>query len=145
MLAQFKTKVQNSNLKSNITISGTVVPHKKRGRALGYPTANIPLKNSLDEEGVYTGFTHYNNQKFPSLVFIGAAKTFGETEKKLEVHILDFSDNLYGKTISVELLKKIRDNKTFASKEDLIRAMKEDETFARAYFKEFGSIKEEEL
>lgn len=137
--------MQNSKLKPNITISSTVVPHKKRGSILGYPTANISLKNPLDEEGVYTGFTHYNNQKLPSLVFIGAAKTFGETEKKLEVHILDFSENLYGKKISVELLGKIRDNKTFASKEDLIQAIKEDEIFARAYFKEFGSIKEEEL
>ncbi len=133
--------MQNSKLKSHITISGTVIPHTQRGRTLGYPTANISLKDSLEEEGIYAGFTHYNGQKLPSLAFIGAAKTFGETEKKLEVHILDFSENLYGKTISVELLKKIRDNKKFNSQEELIQEIKNDEACARKYFKEYGSIK----
>jgi|SRR3989344_4109818 len=71
----------------------------------------------------------------PSLIFIGAAETFGETEKKVEAHILDWHGDLYGKNLEVQIIKKIRDNKKFSSKESLIEQMKKDETNAKQYFK----------
>lgn len=74
------------------------------------------------------------NYALPSLIFIGAAVTFGETKKFAEAHILDFKGELYGKKIELELVKKIRENIKFKNSRELVRQMKEDEIMARKYF-----------
>jgi riboflavin kinase/FMN adenylyltransferase len=125
---------------------GIVQRSKGRGKVLGFPTANIEVDKNA-EEGVFIGFTSIisspHEERMPegqerlnlkSIIFIGAPKTFGETEKKLEVYILDFEGDLYGKEIEVELKKKLRENVKFDSKEKLIEQMKEDETAARTFF-----------
>jgi riboflavin kinase/FMN adenylyltransferase len=120
-------------MKLPITISGTVMANKGRGRRLGYPTANIPAPARIPE-GLYAGYTHLDDKKLPSLIFIGASVTFGETDAKAEIHVLDFSDDLYGKTVSATLEEKLRDNIRFDTKDALIAQMKRDERSARAYF-----------
>lgn len=74
-------------------------------------------------------------REYPSLSFIGPAKTFGETKPQAETYILSFSQTLYDSWIVVKLLKKIRGNKKFNSKEELVAQMKKDESIAKAYFK----------
>ncbi|MBI1862541.1 riboflavin kinase [Candidatus Microgenomates bacterium] len=106
---------------------------KGRGRKLGYPTANIPAPAPL-EDGIYVGYTFSDEHKLPSLVFVGASITFDETDRKAEIYALDFDGDLYGKSISVELQKKLRGNKRFESEEALVAQMKRDEQEARAYF-----------
>ena len=130
--------------------SGIVKKHLGRGKALGFPTANIDVEEEI-EEGIYVGHARIYNaplpplklrggegELLPALIFIGAPKTFGETDKKAEIYLLDFAGGLYGKELEVELLEKLRDNQKFASAEDLVRQMRNDETQARKYFAEGG-------
>ncbi|MEK7479154.1 MAG: riboflavin kinase [Patescibacteria group bacterium] len=118
----------------NISFSGLVRKGAGRGRALGFPTANIPAP--LDcEDGVYVARVFFNNSEFPALCFIGAPEMFEERERRAEVYILDWDGDLYGKEIQVEILKKIRESRKFDSSEELVGAMKEDLRVAREYFK----------
>lgn len=112
---------------------GKVVYGKKRGKSLGYPTANLRVRKIVPE-GVYISKTKFDKKCYKSVTFIGAAKTFGAAEVMGETYIFDFNRNMYGKWISVNLLKKIRDNKKFTSSEELIRRIKKDKQEALEYF-----------
>lgn len=119
-----------------ISFSGKVIKGAQRGKDLGFPTANVALKKKI-EEGIYLAKSEIANRKsqnYPSLVFIGSAKTFNEKDYKAEIYLLDFSGNLYGKTLEVSLLKKIRDNKKFATIDELKKQMNEDLIVARKFF-----------
>ncbi|MBI4049512.1 MAG: adenylyltransferase/cytidyltransferase family protein [Candidatus Doudnabacteria bacterium] len=74
----------------------------------------------------------------PSLIFIGKAETFNETRKLVEVHILDFNHEIYGCELEVEVIKKIRENEKFLSKEELVEQMKNDELVARQFFSSYN-------
>ncbi len=104
-----------------------------RGRKLGFPTANINLTKNLPE-GIYISRIRIGDLSYSSLTFIGVAKTFNEKRFHAETYVLDFDQNIYGKWISVELIKKIRGNKKFNSAEELVEQMKKDEQEARNYF-----------
>lgn len=112
---------------------GKVRKHNQRGRKLSFPTANVNLKKNIPE-GIYISKTEIGNSIYPSLTFIGTAKTFNENKFHAENYILDFNQNIYDKWITVKILKKIRPNKKFKSAEDLIKQMKQDEKEAREYF-----------
>lgn len=111
---------------------GKVRTHSKRGKKLGFPTANVNLSKNIPE-GIYISKTKVNGQDYKSLTFIGASKTFNEKKYKAETYILDFCENIYGKWISVNLIKKIRENKKFKSADELIAQMKKDEVLTRQY------------
>jgi riboflavin kinase/FMN adenylyltransferase len=113
---------------------GKVRSHNKRGRELGFPTANVNLVKKIPE-GVYLSKTRIDKNIFNSLTFIGKSKTFAETHYKSETYILDFQKDIYHKWITVELLKKIRASKKFSSAKDLIAEIKKDVEVARKYFK----------
>jgi len=115
------------------SFSGTVQKHLRRGTELGYPTANIEVKPKTPE-GIFAGFAQIDKVRYPSLIFVGKALTFDEHDKKAEVFILDFDSDIYGKNLSVEVHKKLRDNKKFESQDALVAQMKEDERQAREYF-----------
>ncbi len=124
-----------------IVFWGKVQHGDKRGKQLGFPTANLFLHKDI-EEGVYVSVVrsssfnvHSKNTWIPSLTFIGSAKTFNKKEYKAEAHILDFNKDIYGKVLTVRLLKKLRGNKKYNNVTDLVCQMKEDEQAARAYFK----------
>ena len=121
-------------MKKNHVIVGEVMSGKKRGKDLGFPTANIALSEDI-EEGIYIPRTGAGAGWLPSVTFIGAAETFGEHGKKAETYILNFNENLYGKTLTVELLKRIRGSETFESVEKLIDRMNEDVRKTREYFR----------
>ena len=113
---------------------GKVKKNNQRGKKLGFPTANVNLFRNISE-GVYISKTKIGKKVLNSITFIGAPKTFNEKKVRAECYILDFKQNIYGKWISVDLLKKIRGNKKFNSAEDLVKQMKNDEEIARRYFK----------
>ncbi len=113
--------------------SGIVKKNLGRGKDLGFPTANTEAPLEI-EDGIYVAKTFYNATWYNSIVFVGAAKTFNETKRQAEIYILDFNSDLYGQTIEVELIKKIRDNMKFETQEQLIEQMKKDEEVARDYF-----------
>lgn len=111
---------------------GKIRRHKQRGRNLGFPTANINLSRDIPE-GIYISQAKLGKRIYPALTFIGKAETFNEKSFQAETYILDFKQNIYDKWISVNLLKKIRDNKKFNSANELIAQMKKDEKIIREY------------
>lgn len=117
------------------TIKGIVKQGKRRGKTLGFPTANIDAPSTIDE-GVYLSKTEIDGQSFPSLAFVGTAKTFGEDTFQAESFILNFNQEIYGKEISIQLLKKLRDNMTFPSAEKLKEQMEKDRKEAEAFFQD---------
>lgn len=115
-------------------IRGKVRKGKERGKSLGFPTANINLHKKIPT-GIYVSVTIVSGKKFPSVSFIGNAKTFNEELVLLETHILSYNKNLYNTWISVHLIKKIRENKKFDTVDKLVLQMEKDKTVAENYFK----------
>jgi len=114
------------------TLTGIVQHGNKRGRLLGYPTANIPVITNLPD-GVYVGWVYLDSQRHIALCFFGKNETFDEHDRKLEAHILDFAGDLYGQAVSVELHHFIRPPQKFTTAEALILEMQQDEVQARAW------------
>lgn len=114
-------------------IRGKVIKGAQRGRDLGFPTANIAVHKKI-EEGIYLAKVKVENTWHSALTFVGKAETFNEIKVKAESYLLGFSENLYGKFITIQLLKKIRDNKKFTSVEELKKQMNEDLVIARKFF-----------
>lgn len=118
----------------NFKLTGTVKKFSGNGRKLGYPTANIEIDPNT-QEGLFVGYTTLQNQKLPSIIFIGAPQTFNESHKRAESYILNFPDkDLYGEHIEIEILKKLRVNKKFPSAAALVAQMQKDEQAAGKYF-----------
>lgn len=116
-------------------ISAEVVPYKGNGRKLGYPTANLNVDTDL-RDGVYFGFADLAEFKnSPALIFIGTPTTLGDTERRIEVHLLDIADrDYYGEPLTVKIESFHRHNQTFANVDDLLEVMREDEQAARQWF-----------
>lgn len=112
-------------------IAGKVIKGSGRGRKLGFPTANFELTQRV-ADGIYAGTV--GPMELPALVFIGAAKTFGETKRLAEVYILDFDEKIYGQEIEAVLLQKLRGNKKFETVDKLMEQVKIDEKTAREFF-----------
>lgn len=122
----------------NSKITGIVQKHLGRGKKLGFPTANLQLSDSHIEDGIYASLTYYSGKEYQSLAFVGVAETFGETERRLEVYLFDFSGDLYGQEITVKLVSKIRENRKFDSADELIKEIKNDEIEAREFFNNYN-------
>lgn len=117
---------------------GRVIGGAKRGRELGYPTANLEILPDvlLPKAGVYAAKIYHKNINYLGLVSLGINPTFTpeSNELKLEVHILDFDQDIYGEELIIEWHQFIREEKEFTSAEDLIQAMDQDAEFTREYF-----------
>ena len=103
-------------------LSGTVVPGDQRGRTLGFPTANLaPVERLLvPEAGVYTGrVTGPGLSNHPAVLNIGVRPTFGGANTAVEIHLLQFSGDLYDQDLSVTIHQRLRGEKKFTSAEEL--------------------------
>jgi riboflavin kinase/FMN adenylyltransferase len=109
-------------------IRGLVVPGDHRGRTLGFPTANIAIKpdQASPGDGVYITIAYTDSQPLPSVTNIGIRPTFGGGNRMVETYIIDHKADLSGKTISVAFIDKLRDEKCFASAEELINQINRD-------------------
>ena len=112
---------------------GKVIGGHKRGKDLGYPTANVRLHKRIPE-GIYAAEVRIGNATYHSATFIGSAKTFGENEYKSESFMLDFNASVYSTWITVRLYKKLRDNQAFNSAAALIQQMEKDIKLTRTFF-----------
>jgi riboflavin kinase/FMN adenylyltransferase len=108
-------------------IRGMVVHGAGRGRLLGFPTANLDnIDTLLPSEGIYAGRAHVDGQSWPAAISLGPNPTFDEGRLKVEVHLLDFHDTLYDRTIDVDFLSRLRDIVRFGSVEELVSQMDRD-------------------
>ena len=115
------------------SLTGLVVHGAGRGRPLGFPTANLlpPLSQALPPDGVYVSRAYLNYHSHPAVTNIGRCPTFGEGERTVEVHLLDFSGEVYGQEIKIELIERLREERRFSSVEELIEQIKKDVEQAR--------------
>ncbi|MDY6973580.1 MAG: bifunctional riboflavin kinase/FAD synthetase [Thermodesulfobacteriota bacterium] len=118
-------------------ICGTVVKGKDRGgRLLGFFTANLVLFDELTPKpGVYAVRVLIDDQAYNGLTNMGYNPTFGDNPFSVETHILDFSGDLLGKTIKVDFIKRLRDEKAFKTAKDLADQIGKDVSQAREIFR----------
>lgn len=119
-------------------LSGTVVRASGRGKKLGFPTANIDVCDRfvIPKDGVYAGVVGISGQKekLPSLINVGDNPTFKESKKWVEVYILNFDQDIYGKEINIYFLRKLRDEMVFEDENKLAEQIKIDLENAKKYF-----------
>ena len=126
----------------NYAIGGEVVVGNKLGRKFGFPTSNLLIDDEMvtPPNGVYITSCNYNGKHYPSVTNVGVKPTIGTYKKNVETHIFDFDKELYGKHITVEFLKKLRDEKKFADYDVLIEQVRKDCVEARNFHIETGAI-----
>nr|WP_245252040.1 bifunctional riboflavin kinase/FAD synthetase [Paenibacillus sediminis] len=112
------------------SITGTVVDGEKRGRTIGFPTANLKLNDPyvVPAKGVYAVRVKYNDRFISGVMNIGVKPTFhtGEVIPSYEVHLLDFNESIYGQELVVELVAYIREERKFNSVDELIAQIRRD-------------------
>lgn len=118
-------------------VSGSVVEGKGRGGALGFPTANIlPHKELLPAQGVYAALVRLKGKQYQAVLNIGLNPTFGDVPLSLEVHLMGFPpENIYGQSLDVLFIERIREERRFSSPEELIDQISKDAGQARAILK----------
>ncbi len=109
-------------------VEGQVVTGERRGSSLGFPTANLNIDNNLlvPANGVYLVRIYIDGDNYLGLANIGTKPTFQGKTRNVEVHLIDFDRNLYGKNIKVSFTKKIREEKQFKTPSDLIKQIEKD-------------------
>ena len=135
-LAEGNIKTANNYLGYNFMLSGIVVNGKQLGGKIGYPTANIDIKESyklIPKTGVYVVKSTIDKKVIFGIMNIGNRPTLDGGYQTIEVHFLDFNANLYNKSLTIELLYFLRDEKKFNSIENLILQIRNDEQIARNY------------
>lgn len=119
-------------------ISGRIIRGQQLGQQLGFPTANIALRRPTPPmTGVYVVHARLKSgQQLPAVANLGPRPTLEKTSRPLlEVHLLDYAADLYGQHLTVQFLKHLRPQKTFANLTDLRHAIAADIAQARAHFK----------
>jgi riboflavin kinase/FMN adenylyltransferase len=137
-LRQGDVRRANLFLSRPYTVVAEVIHGVKRGRIMGYPTANLRWEEEilLPKEGVYAVKIKMGDEEYNGISNLGFRPTFNEgKELCFEVHILDFEEEIYSKEIDVSFITRIRDEMSFKDKYSLIRQLKEDEKRAREILK----------
>ena len=100
----------------------------QRGRTLGFPTANINVDPQvlLPGDGIYATWAIIDGERHQAATSIGIRPTFGLSQRLVEVFVMDFNADLYGKTIGVEFIKKVRDQEKFDGLDALIKQIHQD-------------------
>lgn len=115
---------------------GRVIPGDGRGKGIGFPTANVALhRKTVPVRGVHVArVLGLTAAPLPGVANVGRRPTVEGTHSLLEVHLLDFSQDIYGRQVQVEFVQKLRDEQRFESIEVLRRHIRRDTENARAYF-----------
>jgi len=126
-------KEVNHLLGTPLPSRGMVVHGNARGRTIGYPTANLVLRDRtyMPADGVYVVDVEVQRQRYRGMASVGKNVTFDGEEPRFEVNIFDFSDDIYGETVMVYWLDRVRDMVKFDSVEELVDQLQKDEEIAR--------------
>ncbi len=106
-----------------------VVPGSGRGQKLGFPTANLSVEHPrkvIPRRGVYAVWVDVEEERVAGMMNIGMRPTFEEQEQTLEVHLIDFSGDLYGKRLRVSFVERLRDERKFNSVQELVEQLHRD-------------------
>lgn len=128
------------------SIAGEVVGGARRGRCLGFPTANLAVRpeRALPPDGVYAVYAVVGNERLPAVANIGERPSFNTGQRAIEVHILDYSGDLYGRDLAVEFLRRLRAEQRFSDVCQLVEQISRDVEQARRIFAlEQGKASEE--
>ena len=110
-------------------LNGTVVHGDKRGKKLGYPTANIQIDQSkkiIPKIGVYAVWTRVDGDYHPAMMNIGRRPTFSGEELTMETHIFSFDEDIYGKDVQIQFVERLRDEQPFDGIEELKKQLDKD-------------------
>ncbi|MDE3077003.1 MAG: bifunctional riboflavin kinase/FMN adenylyltransferase, partial [Chloroflexota bacterium] len=120
----------------NPSVGGRVVKGDRRGRRLGFPTANLEreVHHALPADGIYVAYTEVQGRRLRSAVNVGVRPTFDASRRTVESYVLDFDGDLYGQTIAIEFLHRLRPEQKFDSVEALREQMARDVEQTREYF-----------
>jgi len=120
-------------------VSGKVVSGHRRGRLLGFPTANIASRAEiLPRDGIYATLLDLGGKRWPSVTSIGLNPTFGAGARTIETYILDFDREIYGNSVKLSFIERLRDEKKFAAVELLIDQIRRDVTDAQNLLSRIG-------
>ncbi len=147
------TKIRNSLSEGNISLanaylgysfmlSGIVVKGNQLGRTIGFPTANIEIPESyklIPKYGVYLVTAILNNKTIFGMMNIGIKPTLGKNLLSIEVHLLNFSEDIYGKKIQVNVIEQLREEHKFESFEALKSQLEVDKKNTLQYFENYNS------
>ncbi|MGX1025235.1 bifunctional riboflavin kinase/FAD synthetase [Psychroflexus sp. MBR-150] len=129
----------NTYLSKPFVLTGKVVKGRQLGKSLGYPTANLYIEENykiIPKEGVYVVCAEIDSKPYFGMMNIGHNPTIAKDNRKsVETYFFDFEGNLYGKTLEIQLLKRIRDERKFDSLAALKAAMQKDKAFSINYIK----------
>lgn len=114
-------------------IEGVVVKGLLLGKKIGFPTINIAYTTLDLPFGIYVSRVHLAEGVFRGALYFGPRFVVGETEPSLEVHLLDFSGDVYGQKVKIEVFDKIRDTEHFDDLDSLKRQIRFDVEFVREY------------
>ena len=134
LVAQGEIEEANKLLSRPYAIEGMVVEGKHNGQKIGFPTANLDLEYPyvLPKIGVYMGFVKFMNRKYKALICVSTHPTIMELNKPLiEVHLITFKGDLYGREIDVQFVKFMRDIVKFDTLDDLKEQLEMDRDYAR--------------
>ena len=128
VLAQGDMKKVERLMGRYFQLGGKIITSDKRGRVLGFPTANLDIRpqQALPPNGIYATIAQVDGKQFSSATNIGVRPTFGEGAKPVETHLLDYKGDLYGKDMRLEFVQKLRDEQSFPSSEDLKAQIEKD-------------------
>jgi len=122
-------------------LNGTVVHGDKRGKKIGYPTANIQIdldKKVIPAIGVYAVWMRVDGEYHPAMMNIGKRPTFDGDELTMEAHIFSFDNEIYGKDVQVQFVDRLRDERSFTGIDDLKKQLEEDQKAAETILKSKG-------
>ncbi len=134
-LAAGRVEEANRCLGRPYRLSGMVIAGDRRGRELGFPTANLEIDPArcLPWRGVYAVMAKISGQTglVPAMANIGLRPTFPGRLESFEVHLIDWSGDLYGQNLTVSFIRRLRDERKFARPEELISQLERDRQLAR--------------
>jgi riboflavin kinase/FMN adenylyltransferase len=112
-------------------LRGTVVEGAKRGRTIGFPTANLQTSQLIPAPGIYAGTASIDGRTYGAAISIGNNPTFAADKTTVEAFLLDFSGDLYGRTIEIAFSRWVREMLTFAGATPLVHQMRRDVEWTR--------------